>query len=349
MNGTSGRGATGPVPRRLAGMAVPPPGPVPPGEFDVAALVEALTAAPSLHNTQPWRVRRIDRGLQLRANLRRWLPATDVGGRELRLSCGAGLLNMRLALAAAGFRPVVELLPAGTDPAVLATIRPGERVRPTREETALAAAIPRRHSDRGAFRPEAVTVAHRLQLRRAAEREGAWLHGVSDPDEQARLRELMERAHRVQLADPGFARDWKTWTGREDGELVGVPRRSGGTPPEGNDDWMLRDFTHGARPPAAEDPAGFDPAPLLLVIATHRDLPVAHLRAGQALQRVLLTATALGLSSSILSALVEVAGTRTDLGRLIGPGVHPQILVRVGHGSGTPLPAPRSAVSTLWA
>ena len=63
------------------------------GAYDPTALVAALAAAPSVHNTQPWRVRRIDGGLQLRADTRRRLPATDRTARELRISCGAGLLT----------------------------------------------------------------------------------------------------------------------------------------------------------------------------------------------------------------------------------------------------------------
>jgi hypothetical protein len=198
------------------------------GVFDPSALLVALAAAPSLHNTQPWRVRRIDRGLQLRAHMRRWLPATDPGARELRLSCGAGLLNMRLVMAAGGRRPVVELLPDRADPVLLATIRPGLRAEPTPEDLALAAAVPVRHSYRRPFRPEPVAPLHRHLLRRAAEREGAWLHGVADLAEQQRLRGLIDQAHRVQSASPAFLQEWEAWTAVADGEPLGVPARSGG-------------------------------------------------------------------------------------------------------------------------
>ncbi|MBN9102776.1 MULTISPECIES: nitroreductase family protein [unclassified Pseudonocardia] len=317
------------------------------GPFDPAELLVALTAAPSLHNTQPWRVRRIDRGLQLRSDMRRWLPATDAGARELRLSCGAGLLNMRLALAVQGRRPVVELLPDRTDPVLLATIRPGVPVDPTPEDVALAAAIPVRHSDRRPFRPEPVAALHRHLLRRAAEREGAWLHGVTDPVEQERLRDLLDRAHRAQSASPAFLQEWEAWTGVADGEPRGVPARSGGLPPGENDAWMLRDFTGGV-PGGEPDGPEFDASPLVLVISTPHDLPTAHLRAGQAMQRVLLTATALGLASSVLSAPVEVGHVRRELGRLAGRDVHPQILVRVGHGDGPPAVTPRVDPARLW-
>jgi Nitroreductase family len=122
--------------------------------------------------------------------------------------------------------------------------------------------------------------------------------------------------------------------------------------PGENDAWMLRDFTRGAaggEPDGAElDGPAFDAAPLVLVIGTQHDLPVAHLCAGQAMQRVLLTATAIGLSCSVLSAPVEVDRVRRDLARLTGPDMHPQILVRVGHGDAVPAATPRVDPAQLW-
>ncbi len=305
--------------------------------------VEALTHAPSVHNTQPWRVRRIDRGLQLRTDRRRRLPATDGDAREMRLSCGAALLNIRLAAAAAGVRPEVRILPDPAAPDLVATVLWGRILPPTREERVLYAAIPHRRSDRRRFRDEPVTAVHRRMLRHAAECEGVWLHEITPAEKEPLLR-LLRAAHRAQSADPAFRSEWENWTGRPDGTPTGVPASSGGTPPALNDVWMVRDFTHGetaapAGPPVDRTGAGAGDDPLVLLVGTVGDRPVDQVRAGQALQRVLLTATALGLASSVVSAPVELPATRTALAALLGTGVHPQILVRVGHTDG---PAPRT-------
>jgi hypothetical protein len=52
--------------------------------------------------------------------------------------------------------------------------------------------------------------------------------------------------------------------------------------------------------------------PQLAVLTTARDVPAAWLRAGQALQRVLLTATARGLSASFLYQSIELRDMRGD-------------------------------------
>src|SRR5436309_3556153 len=66
-----------------------------PGVTDV---LEAASLVPSLHNSQPWRSRVLPHQIELHADLDRSLPATDPEQRELRLSCGAALLILRLAL-----------------------------------------------------------------------------------------------------------------------------------------------------------------------------------------------------------------------------------------------------------
>jgi hypothetical protein len=62
--------------------------------------------------------------------------------------------------------------------------------------------------------------------------------------------------------------------------------------------------------------------------------PAADIRTGQALQRVLLTATVLGLSVSFLSQIVEIATAREELRRLISGTRPPLAVLRIGRGPG---------------
>ena len=55
------------------------------------------------------------------------------------------------------------------------------------------------------------------------------------------------------------------------------------------------------------------------------------LAAGEALSAVLLTATADGLSSSMLSDLIEVESSRNILDNLLGHIGHPMVVVLVGY------------------
>jgi hypothetical protein len=75
----------------------------------------------------------------------------------------------------------------------------------------------------------------------------------------------------------------------------------------------------------------FEPSPTILVLATDGDARADWLRAGQALQRVLLTATWLDLATTPISQPVEVPQVRR---LLTDPATGPaaQMVLRVGYG-----------------
>ncbi|MEU6148794.1 nitroreductase [Actinosynnema sp. NPDC047251] len=308
--------------------------------LDADAVVEVLataTLAPSVHNTQPWRFRLGPDLIELHPDPTRRLPATDPDDRELRLACGAALFNLRLALQSRGVRPMVSLLP---DSAV-AEVRRGGRFPVDEETRALLSAVPARRTNRTPFRDVPVPVAHRQALVRAAERERSWLHVVTDHDQRSRVRGMVARAHRAQADDDGVQAELAAWTGGRphDG---GVPVESAGIRPAPQDEWALRDFRAGERGPGKD----FEPDPLVVVLCSFYDGALGGLQAGQALQRVLLTATTLGLSASFLSQPIEVRPVRDELRRALGGMVVPQAVLRIGFGSPVP-PTPRRAVRDL--
>src|SRR5690606_13224426 len=96
---------------------------------------------------------------------------------------------------------------------------------------------------------------------------------------------------------------------------------AGGPRPRPDDLLPIRHVGHPPDEPAPPDsptspdgpagPAGpvggaEQPQPLVAVLGTADDTPLDHLRAGQALQRVLLTATADGLAASMVSQPIEL-------------------------------------------
>ena len=304
-----------------------------------------MAAAPSLHNSQPWRLECNANSCELHADHARELPAADPDHREMMLACGAALLNLRLAIRALGVAADVRLLPDPSRPTLLAVIRPQGATQATAEDQKLAAAIFRRHTNRRPFLDRAVPQSLWGALRQAARSEQGWLAMVP-PVKQSALRGLMDSAHRTQRADPRFVDEWRKWTGRSADSVDGVAVASSGIVPEPQDLWMKRDFSggQGRFRVAGKD---FESDPLVAVIGSFDDLPLAQLRAGQAMQRVLLTATVEGLSASFLSQVVEVPQTRRQLRTLIGGGLWPQTVLRLGYGPSAP--ASRRRSTSDWA
>ena len=71
-------------------------------------------AAPSMHNTQPWRFRyrETDQTIELYADPSRVLRHADPQGRAVHIACGAALFNLRLAIAVSAREPVVTVASA---------------------------------------------------------------------------------------------------------------------------------------------------------------------------------------------------------------------------------------------
>jgi nitroreductase len=307
---------------------------------EVGEVLERASLAPSVHNSQPWRF--LVRAEQIELHADHHFPAIGLARRELRLSCGAALMNMRLALQHFGIRPMVTLFPGSAAPGALAVVRHGGFTEPTSETDALLRAVPRRRTNVRPFGRSPVPESARLLLVRAAAQERGWLHVVSDREERAWLCELIKRADRLQQADPVHQAELAAWTGCREGNDGVAPEPARRSRPRPEDEWVLRDFAPGEKD--AQQP--FESDPFIVVVCSFYDDQVAELRAGQALQGVLLYAATEGLSATFIPQPVQVPSVRDDLRRLLGGTLIPHIVLRIGYGS--PVPAtPRRPVREL--
>jgi nitroreductase len=354
-------------------------------------VIEPALWAPSIHNSQPWSFRiTADDRIELRANVSdgagarrgRWdlllhSPAPGPWAREYAISCGAALMNLRLAIRVLGHDPVIALVPVpDSDPGLLASVEivTGRTHEPKALEEELYAAIRQRHTDRRPFSDAPVRPGILVEMERAAAREHGWLRVLHGPYARRWLKASAAADAAIAVAGRGTApaagNSWGLaggdgrdsaadamliaaadeaaasgrlsydallhrfrdeliqWTAHtEDG--FGVPlTASGPRPARANS--PVRDFSLGA----ADSGAGSGPAdagigpgadswsararrhaqrerferhPQLMMLFTDRDDPADWLRAGQALQRALLTATSLGVSASFLTQPLELA------------------------------------------
>ncbi|GAA3655075.1 Acg family FMN-binding oxidoreductase [Streptomyces chitinivorans] len=319
----------------------------------VTAAVRDAAAAPSMHNTQPWRFRylRSEGAFQVRADFGRALPHADPDGRALHISCGAALFNLRVALAHEGLRPVTRLLPDPDDPALLAVVRPagpgdgeGGGSGGDGEDGigALHPAVHRRHTSRRPFTGAEIPQALRTALSDAALREGALLD-FPGPRHLRWVLELVEEAEARNRADRGEAEDLAHWTrtgaaatagadaggGAEtagDGipEYAFGPRKFDGRAP-------VRDFAGTGRV-AGRRSETFERQPQIALLSTVKDRPADWLRAGQAMERVLLLATGEGLVGSPATQPVEWPDLRWPLRDPVSGRGQVQMVLRLGYG-----------------
>ncbi|MFD5247690.1 Acg family FMN-binding oxidoreductase [Amycolatopsis sp. NPDC058340] len=290
----------------------------------VADALRAAVRAPSPHNTQPWIFELGPDTIDVVLDESRILGACDPEAREARLACGAALLNLRLAIAAAGRISEVELAPERARPSLLARVTLGPRHRPTTTERHLAAAIPRRYSNRRPFTDEPVPLRLRTAVREAAREEGARLVLLDEAGLLEATAGLIRRADHIQHLDAAFQRELQAWT-RQTSEDDGVPASAGGPRSAGG-------LLPGRYVNEDGAPRVFEQDPLVAVLTMPNDAPISQVRAGCAMQRVLLTATDAGLSASFSSQPIEIPAIRDELRDLLGGAGHPQTVFRLGYG-----------------
>lgn len=309
--------------------------------------------APSIHNSQPWKMHLDGDALVLELDPDRVLAAIDPTGRQAWISCGCALFNARASLAGEDMGHRVIRFPDGVDSPVFARLElltdpdavdPEQAARETLRE--LDAAIPLRRTNRTRYADEKVGEGFISRLAAAALVEEGILTAVRRDEHREAVARLTRHADARQFADPRFRaelRDWSTDNpARRDGVQSAVVPRVDGT---SYDEIPLRDFdSHGhGRLPADTHSTRQQ---TMLLLGTVGDSRESWLRAGEALEHVFLEIARFGYATSPLMQALELPETRSELRRELGLTYYPQFLFRVGKAAAT-APTPRRYLDDL--
>lgn len=313
-------------------------------------LALVATRAPSIHNTQPWRLEITDEGLDVRADRRRQLHVVDPLGRQLLMSCGALVHHLTVAARALALDASVSLHPSPSDGDLVARITFGATSDlPSADDIRHAEAILHRATDRSRYLDVPLDDAAFQRLREVVESQGAMLLRTRESD-RVLLDVLVDHAERELLEDESYAAELHEWV--FDAAVAG--ERADGMPIDAVDPGQGRaEEIKGRRfLPAPPEPRYAGPRipehPELLLVTTTSDQPLDWVRAGMALSALLLQATELGLSAQPIGQVTDVAAERARLRAELGLVGAPQLLLRVGRRAGRPvLRSPRRGVDEL--
>jgi len=299
-----------------------------------APLVEHLalmaTRAPSIHNTQPWRLVVVGDAIEVRADRSRQLAVIDPVGRQLLMSCGALVHHLVVAARALGMKERVELVPDAADPDLVARVsldplpREAERV-----DVARAEAILRRSTNRRRFSDAHVTAPAVQALRAAVEEQGAVLAPVREQDRIA-LDCLVEHAEQELLAEDAYRHELAAWLfdPRRDGERDdGIPMDAVDGGPGRAEELPGRRFLPGD---SSEHLLVAPEHPTVVVLSTEGDAQADWVRCGMALSAVLLEGEQHGLVAQPIGQATDLAPERARLRHELGLVGVPQLVLRVG-------------------
>jgi hypothetical protein len=200
----------------------------------------------------------------------------------------------------------------------------------------LRTAIPRRHTNRRPFTRVSVPEEVLAELVTAASVEGGRL-SVAEEGARDAVLSLVRLAERRAHFEPDYLKELGEWT-------APTPHRRDGVPQEAYGPWSamelvpIRDFGL-VEPARRRSVAAFEPEPTIAVLYVTGDSRRDWLIAGQALERVLLTATVRGVATTLMTQPMEVPRLRMLLSDTAA-ALMPQVILRFGYGPPSP-PTPR--------
>lgn len=311
-------------------------------------LLRYAVLAPSGHNTQPWSFRIVPEGIEVYADYSRRLPVADPMDRELLLSIGAAIMNLRVAAAHFGYESTVlydSEADGENEPVAEVALR--ETCAPNERLAALFASIPKRHTNRTEFDSREIEPTALEKLCDYAE-ENAELVRFVVPHDRSRAAELVAEADRLLMASEAWRGELAQWVRPNDGapgdgmcgDAFGIPGPLGALAP-----WMVRSFDMGSAK-AKLDRDLVEQAAGLLVITSDDDR-TSLLRAGETLEGLLLTLTSVGLQYAFVNQPMEVDALRGQMWSLLRSPKPPQLMIRIGYAQAVQRAMPRRPVGAV--
>lgn len=288
----------------------------------LTGVVQLACRAPSVHNSQPWRMTADGPVLRLFAEPHRVPHATDHSGREALISCGALLDHLRVASAAAGWHAEVSRFPNPNDLDHLATLEFRRLESVSDADRARADAILHRRTDRLPFETPSNWPAFEKVLRSTIDPDIATLDVLGEAA-RPQLADASRLTEALRRSDASYQAELCWWTGLFE-TADGVPYSA--LPADRERVGVAREFPSGTL--SGDRPAA--DRSVIMALSTYDDSHGCALGCGEALSAVLLEATMAGLATCTLTHLTELDASRDIVRALIGGTGEPQLLVRIG-------------------
>jgi len=310
-------------------------------------LLRYAVLAPSSHNTQPWSFRITSKGVEVFADYSRRLPALDPDDRELLMSVGAAITNLRVAAAWFGFDTTVlhEQRPEESLPVAVVTFQ--DTCSTDENLRRLFPAIRRRHTNREPFEARPLEFEVLGALCDLADQFPDTLTFLL-PRDKRRLANLVARGNELQMSRASVRSELADWIrGSESDSVDGICVDGLGIPAplDRLAGWITRRFDLGAVQAGHDRQMITNAAALILINAN--DDRISLVKAGEVVERLLLTATLNGLQYSFFNYAIENRGLREEIRQLAGTIEPPQLLLRFGYAKRIDRAMPRRPVESV--
>ncbi len=306
-------------------------------------ILDAARFAPSVHNTQPWRVQVIDQGLRITVDDRYVLGDGDPTGRELAISLGIFTEALLGSCKAYGLAPNVV-----NQSGDVVTISFDKQIKPNPNKDVLRL-LKNRVTDRSIYKPAHIPAGLQKSLSSLASDKNTDVTVVEDAETLTKIADLTARGIRLALGSPNFRQELSHYLVLpKSSKKRGISVKSLHIPSiiAIMEPLILRLGLALGKEAALEKKRWLS-ASAVIIITSAGDVQSYWFNVGRTYLKVSLELERLGLSQATSAALVEASTFHEDIESDLKTTQRIQSVLRVGKGSKNKNYSPRISAEDI--
>jgi nitroreductase len=279
-------------------------------EEKLTFLLNYAILAPSSHNSQPWKFNVTNNSILVFADKSRRLQVADRDQRELYISLGCALENLIVAADHFGYNSSVAYSSGEKDLVAKVVLQPAANPPNPSRDTRLFSAILSRQTNRNPYEPRAISESDLETIKSLSSDADVDVSIFITRDSAIKksFQDLVVQANGIQYSDANFKSELGHWLGQGVMGPTGVQAKMA---------QLAVVFLDVGPEQSKKDALLINSTPYIGFISTAKNDSISSLKAGRALERFWLAATALGVSMHPMSQALEVAETKANLTNLL--------------------------------
>ncbi len=310
-------------------------------------LIRYAHLAPSTRNVQPWFFHIDGDSVVVTLNKERILPHSDFVGRQVVISVGAAVYNLKVAATAYG-------LPFTTESAMdnLESFKVVFKFSNLETDKIVhiedLQAILDRHNNRENYTEQALPKDF-IERMSSGNDEHITTFFVEDKNKLSEITEKLVEATDVAFSNKDFSNEAADWV------KPSLQKYRDGMPAYNLGfnklvsfflPFIIRNFNT-AKPQMYKHRTWLEHSPAVAVVCTKEDNVSAWLEAGEEFEKIVLTATKENIKYAVMAALIEIGDYYKDLQKVLGTTMRPQMFFRMGYAEQKPIFTPRLAIEDV--
>ena len=298
-------------------------------------LIHFAVKAPSGHNTQPWKFKVTDEGIEIHPDLDRALPATDPLNRELYISLGCALENLIIAAHEFNYDVEYRIVQTYNNTSIIkVALAPSSRVKIHE----LFGSIELRQTNRSIYDSVYIAPENIKTLLSIRREEGTGIHAFRRGSEHFDIiTDFLARANSIRMQDPEYKKelvDWMRFNPKDASESKdGLSYKAIGAPPM--PEFMGKSLVKGlmnAHRQTVADMEKINSSSHIVVFSTPEQNEKAWISLGATLERFLLLSTKMGMAHAYINLPCEVDRLVEEMRDVLPiDKEYPNILLRIGY------------------